>query len=411
MNRFLSERSQSIQLPEWSDRLGQSLGDAERELAEAAATGEYVNLTYADTKRFPVAPWVLDAFSKAASAGRRTYTPYRGDPAIREQVAANLSAFLGVPVDAHRELVLTPGSQGALFTALAATVNPGDCVLIGDPDYLSYERLVRLFGATAAHVPFLWEDGKPTFDFDVLEALIRERRPRVMLFSNPNNPTGGVLGKDVLARLSALAQEHDFLIIVDELYSRLVYDGLVFDHLIAHEGMRERCITVLGPSKTESMSGYRLGVAVAPAPIATRMEDVLGLTVLRAPAYGQHTLVGWLRDDIDYITHRISEYQKLRDYTVTKLRESGVYEVVTPQGTAYVFARVVGSRVPSDQELCLALVREARAIVNPGYQFGPRGVGHIRLCFAQDEEVLEAVLERIVSVTRRLTQSVVSSVS
>jgi len=160
------------------------------------------------------------------------------------------------------------------------------------------------------------------------------------------------------------------------------------------EGMAERTVTLLGPSKTESMSGYRVGVAVAPPAIIDRMEDVQSVTALRAPAYAQHTLARWLVDDVALVEERKREYQKLRDYTVTRLRQTGLIEVVPSGGTTYLFPRVVGVDA-SDQEVVLCLQDKAGVIVNPGYQSGPRGAGHFRVCFAQDLAQYERVLDRI----------------
>src|SRR5439155_27203017 len=136
----------------------------------------------------------------------------------------------------------------------------------------------------------------------------------------------------IVRAVARLVNSYDVMVIVDELYSRLVYDGRTFAHLIAEEGMRERCITLLGPSKTESMSGYRVGAAVAPAEIVDRMEDLQGVSVLRAPAYAQHVLTRWMSDDHEFVATRTAEYQKLRDHTVATLNASDLVWVVPAQG-------------------------------------------------------------------------------
>jgi aspartate/methionine/tyrosine aminotransferase len=165
--------------------------------------------------------------------------------------------------------------------------------------------------------------------------------------------------------------------------------------------MRERTVTLLGPSKTESMSGFRLGVAVGPAAIVTAMEDVLGLTVLRAPAYAQWALVPWLRDDHEFVAARIIEYQALRDATMQAFAALEFAELDLPGGTAYAFPSVAALG-RTDQEIAAALVEDAGLIVNPGYQFGRRGVGSFRICFAQDEAVWADALARISTSLRRL---------
>jgi aspartate/methionine/tyrosine aminotransferase len=390
----LPGRLARLAMPERTPLLGQSLREAERELERLAGGPNLLDLTYADTKRFPPPTWVLEDFLSAANGRGMTYTPYRGDRSVRGDVADHVSRFLGVPVDAERELILTPGTQAALFTALAAVVDTGDTVLLVDPDYLSSERMLRFLGATVEHVPLRWEEGDPTVDMDALEQALR-RRPRLLLFSHPNNPTGAVYGGQVITRIAALAEQHGVLIVVDELYARLVYDDRSFAHLIAQPGAKDRCVTLVGPSKTESMSGYRVGAAVAPAAIVERMEDVLSIIALRAPSYAQHTLTRWLSEDHEFVTRRIADYQRLRDLTVARLNRSSAVSVIPAGGTAYLFPRVVGIDA-SDQDVAKRLLGDAAVVVNPGYQFGPRGEHHFRICFAQDEKIWPQALDRMV---------------
>jgi aspartate/methionine/tyrosine aminotransferase len=383
-----------LSLPERKATAGRSVREAEREL-ERAAGSDLLDLTYADTKRFPPPSWAIEDLVAAASGGGASYTPYRGDREVRERVAANVSGFLSVDVDPTRNLLLTPGTQAGLFAALAALVEPGDPVLLVDPDYLASERMLRYLGANVVPIPLIWEGvARPTIDFDTLKVAL-DLRPRLLLFSHPNNPTGAVFDAPVIREVAQLAREADFYVVVDELYARLVYDGQLFQHLIEQEGMQERCVTLLGPSKTESMSGFRLGVAVAPADVADRMEDVLSITALRAPAYAQHALVRWLDEDGEFVAQRVRDYQQLRDETVERINQSGILQVTAPRGTAYMFPRPMdGER--SDQDIALRLVRKAQVMINPGYQFGERGAGHFRICFAQDERVWGGALDRII---------------
>ncbi|HEX4211820.1 MAG TPA: aminotransferase class I/II-fold pyridoxal phosphate-dependent enzyme [Candidatus Dormibacteraeota bacterium] len=395
-------RIERLALPERAADLGMSVRDAEHELERAPSPGELLDLTYANTHRFPAPAWVLPAINEAAAGRGMTYTPYRGDATVRSAVAESLSTFLGVPVDPEGELILTPGSQAGLFVALSSLVVPGGRVALIDPDYLSSERLLRYLGAEVTPIPLRWEDSgqPPSPDLEAMEAAFRGG-VRLLLFSHPNNPTGMVYGPAVIAAIARLAREFDVVVVADELYSRLTYEETAFSHLLAEPGMRERCVTLLGPSKTESMSGYRLGVAVGPPEVIDRMEDVLGVSVLRAPAYAQHALVPWLAADHEFVRDRIVEYRTLRDTTVERLRHSPLIEVRPALGTAYMFPDVslVGA---TDQEVALALKREAGMLINPGYQFGRRGTGHFRLCFAQTETAWEPALERMVATLERL---------
>ena len=207
-----------LRLPKQGPNGELSVVAGERELdaaaldAAAQVGGPLLNLTYADTHRFPPASWVLEDFVAAARGGGMTYTPYRGDSSVRERVAVSVSAFLGVPVDPDRELMLTPGTQGGLFAALAAIIQPGETALVADPDYISDERTMRFLGAQVEHVPLRWEDldpsVEPTLEFDALKAALA-RQPRVLLFSHPNNPTGAVFPPAVIQRIAELVRETD----------------------------------------------------------------------------------------------------------------------------------------------------------------------------------------------------------
>ncbi|GAA4323301.1 pyridoxal phosphate-dependent aminotransferase [Pigmentiphaga soli] len=395
-------RIRRLELPEHSPLAGMSLRAGERQLeANAARLGPLVDLTYADTVRFPPPGWAIESFTAAATRGGLTYTPYRGDAGVRARVAGNVARFLGMPVAAEGELILTPGSQAALYVALASLVERGDKVALVDPDYLTSHRMLRYFGAEVVSIPLWWENAESaTLDLDALESAFRSG-VRLFLFSNPNNPTGTVHGPDTVARIAALALQHGAFVVADELYSRLVYDGRPFCHIASLDGMKERTVTLLGPSKTESMSGYRLGAAVAPAPILQRMEDVQSVAALRAPAYAQHTLVHWLADDRELVAERIGQYQALRDTAVRRFQRSEVLRVVPSGGTSYLFPKVVGVAA-SDQEIALRLQNDAGVIINPGYQSGARGTGHFRICFAQEEQLFARKLDDIVGVLERM---------
>ena len=389
------ERITRLELPERADLIGMSVRAAERELEQLDADGPFLDLTYADTKRFPPPPGVIERLLRAAQCDGMTYTPYRGDATVRADVAENAGGFLGLDLDPDRDLIITPGSQSALFCALSAIVDEGERVLLFDPDYLSSERMLRHLGAEVRHVPMDWSGEEPGPDLDVLSTEL-EANPRLVLFSNPNNPTGAVYPESVVRKIADLVRATpDTLVVVDQLYSRLVFDGGM-THLAALEGLRERTVTLLGPSKSESMSGFRLGAAVAPPELIDRMEDVLSLTGLRAPAYAQHMLSGWMRDDHEYMQQRIDEYRPLRDLGVERFNASPALEVVCPGGTAYMFPRVVGD-VP-DQVIGKRLKAEANLIINPGYQSGPRGIGHFRVCFAQQEDAWERAVGDIIKI-------------
>jgi aspartate/methionine/tyrosine aminotransferase len=395
-----AKRLTDLRLP---DRVPGSVVGLERELEKLSeGRPDLLNLTHADTKRFPPPQWVLEDFTEAARGAGKTYTPYRGDAVVRSLVAPALGRFLGREVDPESELILTPGSQAGLFTALAALVDSNDLVVLPDPDYISTEPLLRLVGAMPASAPLERSGDTFMLDLDAVEAGLK-RGARLIVMSQPNNPTGTVHSEDVIREIARLAIAYDATVLADQLYSRLIFDDTAFTHIGSLEGMEERTITLLGPSKTESMSGYRVGVAVAASEVIDAMEDVLAISVLRAPAYAQHVLAKWMSQDSDFVATRVREYQQLRDTTFNRLDACQVLDVARPQGTAYMFPQVKADA--TDQEVATKLLLDAGVIVNPGYQFGDRGRGSFRICFAQDEEVWDFTLDRIVTVLEKLETS------
>ncbi|MBH0008693.1 pyridoxal phosphate-dependent aminotransferase [Salinibacterium sp. SWN1162] len=352
-----------------------------------------LDTTHFDTVRFPPPEWASSAIQEAVSNGAWAYTPYRGDPEVLQNLADSISSFMGSRVSAD-QLALTPGTQGALFTTLSALVDEGDLVLLADPDYLFCERILAFLGARVERVPLDLTGPEPTLDLEVIEQFMPEQ-PRLLLFSHPNNPTGAVYPESMIARIAELAVEGGFRVLVDELYSRLVYGTVPFPHLRSQKGMEDRVITLLGPSKTESMSGFRIGVVVAPEDVIASVEQTLAMTSLRAPAYAQRVLAKWLSDDDDFLQQRIADLESIKNDTVAALSQVPGVKLSPQAGTAYLFVDVSSFGV-SDVEVARALQQEAHVVVSPGYQFGPRGSGHFRVCYARDEAEWAGALERMV---------------
>ncbi len=384
------------------DRAERGARQADRDLL-AQAPSTFIDTTHFDTVRFPPPAWALQSFTEAAKDGAVAYTGYRGNRRVLEIVARALNAFTGEHFDPDAELILTPGTQAGLFGALSAIVNAGDKVLLVDPDYLFSERILRFLGANICTVPLnVGRDIQP--DLHVLEDSLERLHPKLLVFSHPNNPTGAVYSSAVIARIAELAVRHDLWVVVDELYARLVYDGKPFVHLAAQPGMRERTVTLFGPSKTESLSGYRVGVVAGPAGVIAALEDVQSITSLRAPAYAQHVLTSWLRDDGAWLAARLYEFDQLRQMTVRAFRSLPWLQIYPPDGTAYVWPDVTALG-QSDTVIATALLREAGVLVSPGYQFGANGRNHFRICYARDEQQWAPALDRIVAVLDRFARA------
>lgn len=388
-----SSRVRRMHIPARTPMIGSTVREADRALRLDGGGDGLLDTTHFDTVRFPPPAWAADVLLETMQDGATAYTPYRGAPEVLVPLAEHLADFMGTPV-APDDLALTPGTQGALFATLAALVDENDVVMLADPEYLFTERMLEFLGARVVRIPIDTDAAEPVLDLAAIEAVLPDK-PTLLVFSHPNNPSGAVFPRASLERIAALSVRHGFRVLSDELYSRLVYPGAVFTHMRTLEGMAERCVTMLGPSKTESLSGFRLGVVVGPPDVMTAVEQTLAATSLRAPAYAQRLLTRWLVDDRQFLAERLDELVALRDVTVAALRRVPGLRVVPQQGTAYLLCdvRALGA---SDVEVARVLQTEAGVVVSPGYQFGPSGIGHFRVCYARDEVEWAQALDRMV---------------
>ncbi|EAR51047.1 aspartate aminotransferase [Oceanicola granulosus HTCC2516] len=394
-----AERVRALELPERADIAPPSVRQADLDIL-GQLPPDFLDTTHFDTVAFPPPDYARQMFDAAAADGSLAYTGYRGHPGVLAEVARNVSAFLGVEVDPRRNIALLPGTQAALFATLSARVNRGDRIVLMDPDYLFTARILRFLEAEIAYVPLVLTDGRYEPDIDEMARHFADPATKLAVFSHPNNPTGAVYRPEIIARIAELAAEHDVGLVADELYARLVYDGTPFPHIAAEPGAWERTCTLLGPSKTESLSGYRLGVVVGPAPIMEAIENTLSITSLRAPAYAQHVLRGWLGPDRDWLERRLAAFAELRRTTLSILREVPWLKVHPQHGTAYLWADLRSTGL-SDIEIGRTLARDAATLISPGYQFGPNSSGHIRICYARDPATWPDDLRRMIDVLER----------
>ncbi len=360
--------------------------------------GEPVDFSHGDVNAdaFAPTPTALDEFVAGVHrGGSQAYTEYRGDAKLREQVAERMGKFTGRPVDAANELIITPGTQGALFLALGATIHTGDRVAIVRPDYFANRKVVEFLGGIVVPVrmDYLSRREGAGIDLGQLKEAFRSG-VRTFLFSNPNNPTGVVYGADEITAIAELAGRYGVTVIVDQLYSRLLYSGQQFIHLRASSGDASQVVTIMGPSKTESLSGYRLGVAFGAAPIIERMEKLQAIVSLRAPGYSQSVLRTWFAEPEGWLQERIAKHEALRDALLLHVRAVPGVVARTPQAGSYLFPGLPEMRVPL-HTFVQALRVQAGAIVTPGTEFSPDATRSVRLNFSQHHARAVAAVQRM----------------
>lgn len=366
--------------------------------------GRRVDFSHGDVDAFTPTPGALDIFTAGfATGGAQAYTEYRGEATIRAEVAGRLATFTGSPVSAD-DLIVTTGTQGALFLAIASTVSQGTLVAIVRPDYFANRKLVEFMGGTVVPIGmnYLETVQEAGIDLQQLEDAFL-RGVTVFLFSNPNNPAGVLYSAREVRAIAKLAQRHGVTVIVDQLYSRLVYDSASYAHLRAEDIDPQLVMTIMGPSKTESLSGFRLGVGFGAARLIERMEKLQSIVALRAAGYNQAVLRTWFAEPSGWMQARTVQHQSIRDGILECLSRAEGVRVRTPQGGSYVFPMLPELTVDNAQFVHL-LRLQAQVIVAPGGQFG-EGMGHsIRLNFSQDESAALDAVDRIVELLERYRQ-------
>ncbi len=365
--------------------------------------GVAVDFSHGDVNAdaFPPAPGALAAFLDGEQRGTaQAYTEYRGDRAQRELAAGKLGAFTGSGVSAEG-LIITPGTQGALFLAMATTVNPGDRVAIVRPDYFANRKLVEFLGGHAVPITldYMLQGEGAGLDLDQLADAF-QAGARTFLFSNPNNPTGVVYSARELSQIAELANVHGVTVIVDQLYSRLVYSGGAYTHLCASGIATDQLLTIMGPSKTESLSGYRLGVAFGAPHLIDRAERLQAIVSLRAPGYSQAVLSTWFEEPTGWLQDRTARHQAIRDDLVAAFRNIDGAFVRVPDAGSYIFPRLPSLDI-SVAEFVDALRIQAGVVVTPGTEFSPDASESVRLNFSQHRQHAVHAVQRIAELTDR----------
>lgn len=364
--------------------------------------GTPVDFSHGDVDAFEPTPGSFSVFSDGfALGGKQAYTEYRGDFGIREQVAERLAAFTGAPIDARDEMIITPGTQGALFLAVACTVSRGDKVAIVQPDYFANRKLVEFFEGEILPVrlDYANSEGRAGLDLDQLESAFKAGA-RVFLFSNPNNPAGVIYSQQEILQITELAGRYDATVIVDQLYSRLLYSGISYTHLRAQKVDADNVITIMGPSKTESLSGYRLGLAFGSRTVINRMEKLQAIVSLRAGGYSQAVLRTWFNEPSGWMDERIRLHQTIRDDLLKTLRAIDGVAARTPEAGSYLFPSLPDLTV-SHADFLRILRVQAGVIVTPGTEFAPHSGNSVRLNFSQDHKAAVKAVERLTVLVER----------
>lgn len=370
--------------------------DAKLELRGPKLNGPVVDFSHGDVDAHVPTPGSFEMFATGAKEGGvQAYTPYRGRQSLLVMMAERLSVFTNTKIDPQKNLILTPGTQGALFLAMGSNIMPGDKVAIIEPDYFANRKMVNFFHGEIVpiHMAYTATTEGSGINLESLERAFKDGT-KLLLFSNPNNPVGCIYSEAEICQIASLAKQYGVTVIVDELYSRQIYEGYSYAHLCAQKEIPENLITIMGPSKTESLSGYRLGVAFGTAEIIERMEKLQAIMALRCSGYNQAVFSVWFNEPEGWLVKRIAQHQAIRDDLMKKINSVEGVRARPTEGGSYLFVTIPELDI-SLHEFIRVAREQANVIVTPGTEFGPQFTQSFRLNFSQDHKKAVDALDRL----------------
>ena len=342
---------------------------------------------------------IVEAAIKAMKEAYTHYTPNAGLKEFREAAAEKVKAENGIDADPETEVMATVGAMGGLSLAILTVVDPGDEVLIPDPGFPSYEAQVVLAGGCP--VPYtLAEENDFLIDVDEIKKLIT-KKTKAIIINTPSNPTGSILDEKTLRAVSEITIENDLLVISDEAYEAIVYDGLRHVSIASLPDMKERTISIFTLSKTYAMTGWRIGFAVANEEVIRQMTKLQEHISAHPSSISQKAAVAALRGGDDCVKKMIAEYNERRELLLKGLSEIPGLRCTRPHGAFYVFPNIKGFNM-SSEEFSMQVLQKAKVIVVPGTAFGKHGEGYVRISYATSKEKLSNALSRIKSMLSHL---------
>ena len=339
---------------------------------------------------------IVEAAKKALDDGKTRYLDAPGLPELREAIANLEKADNGVPCDKSNVLI-TPTKQ-AIFETIMATINEGEEVIMPNPAWVTYEPCVQLAGGKAVPVTTSDED-----EFRVLPDKVAELitdKTKMILLNSPSNPCGAVETHEDIRGIADLAKDHNLLVLSDEVYEKIIFDGLRHHSIAAEPGMFDRTITISGFSKTYAMTGWRLGWLVAPKPIFKGINKIQQHSITHAVSFAQYGGLAALTGPKEPVKMMVKEFQERRDLIMKLMKDIPSLHCDTPKGAFYVFPRY-DQKMPSE-ELALLLMDKAEVALTGGSSFGSAGEQHLRISYATNKKNIEEGMLRLKSALEKI---------
>jgi len=343
---------------------------------------------------FPTPERIRQAALARLATGRIAYSSNAGMPELRSLICRYLKEFYSLSYT-QDQVLITVGTSQAIDLALRTVISPGDEVIVPEPTYVAYTPGIVLAGGVPKPV-ITTEEHRFKLTPEALKAAITDKT-KVLLFPFPNNPTGGIMEKEELEEIAAILRDTDIVVITDEIYAELTFNGKRHVSLASIDGMYERTIVLNGFSKAFSMTGWRVGYAAGPGPLIDAMTKLHQFVMLSAPTPAQYAAIAALEqgfeDGFADSKAMIEEYGRRREYLMNEFNRLGL-TCNQPEGAFYLFPCIKSTGL-SSEEFCDRLLLEADVCVVPGTAFGPSGEGYVRCCYATSMEDLKEAVRRI----------------
>ena len=337
-------------------------------------------------------PWhIREAAIYSLEKGRTGYTSNLGLPELRAAIARYVEKFFGAGYDPKSEIIVTVGVSEAIDLALRALINPGDEVLYHEPCYVSYSPSITLTHGIPVAVPTRIEENF-RLTAEALAAKISQKT-KVLMLNFPTNPTGGTQTRAELEKIAALCIRHDLIVLSDEIYSELTYDGAEHVSIASLPGMRERTVLLHGFSKAFAMTGFRIGYACAPAALTEAMMKIHQYGILCAGTTAQDAALEALENGAKDVDAMRKEYEMRRNFIVRSFNDLGL-DCFKPLGSFYVFPNIASTGLTS-REFSLGLLEKKKVACVPGPAFGPGGEGFVRCSYATSLDHIKVAMKRI----------------
>lgn len=336
-------------------------------------------------------PWaVRQTAISTLEKGKTVYTANSGLMELRKTICGYIKRKIGVEYEPENELIVTVGGSEGIDLGIRALVNPGDEVLIVEPCFVCYAPIVELTGGVAVPIETTAETGFK-LTAEALKSKITDKT-KLLILPFPNNPTGAIMTKEDLAPIAEIIKGTDILVMSDEIYSEMTYEGKHFS-ITQFEGMQERTLLVNGFSKAFAMTGWRLGYVAGPAPIIKQMLKIHQYAIMCAPTVSQYAAITAMTSCDGEVEKMVNEYNIRRRWLVNALNEIGL-TCFDPKGAFYVFPSIKSTEL-SSQKFCEQLLYKHNVAVVPGDAFGASGEGYIRISYAYSLKHLMEAVERI----------------